>query len=118
MALSILKQIVVFDTADLEPSSTFWAALLGGTVDRDDDWHTVMVDGAPRIAFQLAPDHVRPEWPDGQPQQIHMDVYVPEIDPAHDEVMAAGAELLLEQDARGFRVYADPAGHPFCLCWD
>jgi hypothetical protein len=23
-----------------------------------------------------------------------------------------------EPSGDGFRVYLDPAGHPFCLCWD
>lgn len=38
------------------------------------------------------------------------------------EVLSLGAELLQaagDLDAKsGFQVYADPAGHPFCLCWD
>jgi catechol 2,3-dioxygenase-like lactoylglutathione lyase family enzyme len=118
MALTTTQRIVVFDTADPAASSTFWQALLGGTVDTETDWHTLVVDGVPTVAFQLAPDHVRPDWPDGAPQQIHMDLYVPDVEPAHAEVMAAGAEHLRSEDDRHFRVYADPAGHPFCLCWD
>ena len=32
----------------------------------------VLVDGAPRVGVQLAPDHIPPDWPDGTPQQqIH-----------------------------------------------
>jgi hypothetical protein len=70
---------------------------------------------------QLAPDHVQPEWPAGTPQQIHLDLYVDDIRAAHDEAMALGARLLKPADdldaVEGFQVYADPAGHPFCLCW-
>ena len=119
--MEITRQTVVFDTADLEAESTFWSTLLGGTVDADDDWHTVLVDGEPRVAFQLAPNHVRPDWPDGQPQQVHLDLYVTDIRLAHDEAVAAGATLLKPADdldaEEGFQVYADPSGHPFCLCW-
>jgi hypothetical protein len=101
--------------------SSFWAGLLGGTVVADDDWHTILVDGEWRLAVQLAPDHVQPEWPDGTPQQIHLDFYVDDIGSAHDEAVALGARLLKPADelgsAEGFQVYADPAGHPFCLCW-
>ena len=43
--MKIKRQIVVFDAADLAAESSFWAALLGGTVDADDDWHSVLVDG-------------------------------------------------------------------------
>ncbi|MDQ3465256.1 MAG: VOC family protein [Actinomycetota bacterium] len=115
------RQIIVFDAADLNAESSFWAGLLGGTVDAEDDWHTVSVDGQPRVGIQLAPDHVSPEWPDGTPQQIHLDLYVDDVKAAHDEVVSLGARLLKPADdlksAEGFQVYADPAGHPFCLCW-
>ena len=119
--MKIARQVVVFDTADLAAESTFWSALLEGTVDADDDWHTVLVDGEPRVAFQLAPDHVPPDWPDGEPQQVHLDLYVDDVDAAHEEVLALGARLLRSAEEtgsdEGFQVYADPAGHPFCLCW-
>jgi catechol 2,3-dioxygenase-like lactoylglutathione lyase family enzyme len=119
--MRIQRQVVVFDTADLASESTFWADLLGGTVDADDDWHTVLVDGEPRLAFQLAPNHVQPDWPDGEPQQIHLDLYVDDIRAAHDHAISLGAKLLKPAEdlsaADGFQVYADPSGHPFCLCW-
>jgi catechol 2,3-dioxygenase-like lactoylglutathione lyase family enzyme len=118
--MEITRQTVVFDTADLDAESTFWSTLLGGTVERYDDWHSVVVDGEKRVAFQLAPNHVPPEWPDGQPQQVHLDLYVTDIGSAHEEAIAAGARLMHEADLdadENFNVYADPSGHPFCLCW-
>ena len=119
--MRIARQIVVFDTADLMVESAFWADLLGGTVASDDDLHTVYVDGEPRLGFQLAPNNVPPEWPNGTPQQIHLDLYVDNIKAAHDEAMSLGARLLTRpqdiESTDGHQVYADPAGHPFCLCW-
>ena len=120
--MRITRQIVVFDAPDLDAESAFWAGLLSGTVDADDDWHTVFVDGEPRLGFQLAPNHVTPEWPDGrQQQQIHLDIYVDDVRAAHEKVMGLGARLLKAADDldadEGFQAYADPAGHPFCLCW-
>lgn len=118
--MRINHHVVVFDTADLHAESTFWAGVLGGTVDPEDDWHTVLVDGFAKIGVQLAPEHIPPQWPDGNPQQIHLDLWVPDIEEAHEEVIALGATMLKAVDdmpAEGFRVYADPAGHPFCLCW-
>ena len=42
---------------------------------------------------------------------------VADLDAAEQEVLALGAKALDTEDrARSFRVYADPAGHPFCLC--
>jgi predicted enzyme related to lactoylglutathione lyase len=119
--MKISRTIVVLDAADIGAVSSFWAGVLGGTVDEDDDWHTISVDGEPRMDVQLAPNHIQPEWPDGTPQQIHLDLYVEDVAAAHEEVMALGARLLKAADdlaaKDGFQVYADPAGHPFCLCW-
>ena len=120
--MEIRRQLIVFDTADLETESAFWARMLGGEVDADvdDGWYTILVDGKPQMCFQHAPDHVPPDWPDGAPQQVHLDLYVDDIATAHAETMANGARLLQAADttaAEGFQVYADPSGHPFCLCW-
>jgi catechol 2,3-dioxygenase-like lactoylglutathione lyase family enzyme len=119
--VKINHQVVVFDAADLAAESSFWAGVLGGTVDAEPDWHMVRVDGQARVGVQLAPNHVRPDWPDGAPQQIHLDLWVDDPAESHELVMSLGATVL-EEPAEGdtpdaFRVYADPAGHPFCLCW-
>jgi len=123
MGVEINQLVVVFDAADLDAESSFWAGVLDGTIDADDDWHMVRVDGQSRVGVQLAPNHVPPEWPDGSPQQIHLDLWVEDFEAAHERVMGLGARVL-QTAAAGpdspddFQVYADPAGHPFCLCWD
>jgi len=119
--MNIARRVVVFDAADLETESSFWAAVLGGRVLADDDWHNVIdADGHWVIGVQLAPDHVPPQWPHGMPQQLHLDLHVEDFASAHAEVMALGARLLRAADgvsaAEDYQVYADPAGHPFCLC--
>lgn len=121
--MDITRQILVFDAADLHAESGFWAAVLGGHVVPEDDWHSVVdADGEWRMGIQLAPGHIPPEWPDGvQQQQIHLDLHVDDPSSAHDEVMALGATLLRAAEdltaPEGFQVYADPAGHPFCIGW-
>ena len=119
--MRIKRQVIVFDAPDLFAESSFWAGLLGGTVVADDDWHSILVDGEWRLGVQLAPNLVPPQWPDGTPQQIHLDIHVDDLQAAHEEAMSLGASLLKPADdvnaAEGFQVYADPAGHPFCLCW-
>jgi len=120
--MKIKRQIVVFDAADIAAESAFWAGLLDGTVDADeDDWDSVMVDGEWRFGIQLAPDHVAPDWPDGSPpQQMHLDLWVEDLHAAHERAIGFGARLLKAADdpdaADSFQVYADPAGHPFCFC--
>jgi hypothetical protein len=121
--MEFVRQIVVFDAADIDRESAFWAGMLDGTaaVEEPGEWHTVFdANGVPRISVQAAPDHVPPDWPHGSPQQIHLDFHVEDPARCHDEVVALGARLLYQEDfaaADGFNVYADPAGHPFCLCW-
>jgi hypothetical protein len=76
--------------------------------------------GGTQLAFQAAPGHVPPQWPEAsRSQQFHLDLTVEgtEMDAVEKEVLALGATALDAADRkRSFRVYADPAGHPFCLC--
>jgi catechol 2,3-dioxygenase-like lactoylglutathione lyase family enzyme len=120
--MKIRRTIVVFDAPNLIEESRFWADLLGGEVSKDADWHDVYVDGEWRLGFQLATNHVPPEWPHGkQQQQMHLDVWVDDMTAAHEHVMSLGARLLQPvsdpTSNEQYQVYADPAGHPFCLCW-
>ena len=121
--MQINHQVVVFDAADLAAESGFWAGVLGGRVDAEDNFHMVFVDDDARVGVQLAPNHVPPEWPNGEPpQQIHLDLWIEDFAVAHERVMSLGAKVLKPADddvdsPDNFQVYADPAGHPFCLCW-
>lgn len=114
--MQINRQVVVFDAADLAAESRFWAGVLDGTVDAEDDWHMVIVEGEPRVGVELSPNHIPPDWPDGAAeQQIHLDLWVEDFESAHDRVMSLGAKVLKPANvdsADNFQVYADPAGHP------
>jgi glyoxalase superfamily protein len=116
-----IRAVVVFDAADLHAESAFWAGLLDGHVFEDDTFHSVIdAAGEWRVGVQLAPDHVPPDWPDGAPQQVHLDLHAEDIRQAHAQAMALGARLLQAGDLtseEGHQVYADPAGHPFCIGW-
>ncbi|GAA2586480.1 VOC family protein [Dactylosporangium fulvum] len=116
------RRTIVFEAADLEAESAFWAGLLDGSVEAKDTWHNIWIDGEWHLAVQLAPDHVPPTWPDGaSSQQVHLDFYLEDLDAAHEKAIKLGGRLLKAVDdpaARtGFRIYADPAGHTFCLAW-
>ncbi|PWJ53452.1 hypothetical protein SAMN06264364_11222 [Quadrisphaera granulorum] len=114
---------IAFDAADVATESRFWADLVGGEVTRtDDEWHVVRTPGLPDVCVQLAPDHVAPTWPDpAVRQQAHLDLDVEDVRASEAEALAVGARLVQEthplEAASGWRVYASPAGHPFCLCW-
>lgn len=117
-------QCVVLDCPEPQLLAGFYRYLLGGNVNQqdprwsvDEDWATLHTASGLVLAFQRAVDHLPPSWPDpSRPQQFHLDFGVPDLDRAQEEVLARGATLLDEgTDERGWRVYADPAGHPFCL---
>lgn len=105
---------VVIDCPDPAALAAFYSEVLGLPVTyRSDDW-VVIADNETTsgFAFQLAPDHQPPDWPDPRrPQQVHLDVMVDDPGLAEPLVLALGARRLREGD----HVYADPAGHPFCL---
>ena len=104
---------LVIDCPDPLALATFYAELLGQPITyRSDDFVVVSADDTTSgLAFQLAPDHQPPTWPDpARPQQMHLDVMVEDVAAAGPRVLALGATRL-----GGAGVYADPAGHPFCL---
>ncbi|MDP9219922.1 MAG: VOC family protein [Actinomycetota bacterium] len=105
---------VVIDGPDPSRLARFYSELLGLPVTYESaDWVVIAEnDKTSGFAFQLAPDHVPPRWPDpAYPQQFHLDVMVDDVDAADPLVLALGARRL----STGDYVYADPAGHPFCL---
>lgn len=121
MALAKLG-VVVLDCPDPRALAGFYAEVLGGTptveADGSGEWVDLKVPGGPALAFQESPGYVPPTWPspDGS-QQFHLDLDVDDLDAAEKGVLALGAKPLDADDrTRTFRVYADPAGHPFCLC--
>ena len=116
-AIATLGAIVV-DCSEPLPTAEFYSALLDVPVERsDDDWVQLASANGVALAFQLAPDHIPPVWPGAEhPQQFHIDVDVPDLDVAEEQVLAIGARKHEVQPGTTFRVYLDPAGHPFCLC--
>lgn len=108
----------------------FYATILGwGIESAEDDWVTLEPpgggitgdnpDGSVSLAFQRVEGHQAPTWPEGpRPQQFHLDLTVDDIDAAEPAVLAAGATVhdVQTSETGSYRVYLDPAGHPFCLC--
>jgi len=105
---------VVIDCPDPAALAAFYSELIGLPVTyRSDDWVVIAEnDTTSGFAFQLAPGHVPPQWTDpSRPQQFHLDVLVDDLSEDQSLVLAIGARRLPDGD----HVYADPAGHPFCL---
>lgn len=127
---------VVLDTTDARGLAEFYRQLLGYDYRPGDecpppgqpdpagrDW-LVLVDpaGRARLAFQQVEQLAPSTWPgDGVPQQLHLDLSVPaleELIAQHKHALSLGARLLhdrFDDPAEPLYVYADPAGHPFCV---
>ena len=127
---------VVLDTTDARGLAEFYRELLGyeyrpgdqppraGQPDvRGQDW-LVLEDpaGNARLAFQQVAQLPRSTWPrDGVPQQLHLDLTVPDVDSLREHeqrARALGAALLYDRSEdvlEPLYVLSDPAGHPFCI---
>lgn len=110
--------VVALDCREPRSLAAFYSAILGVPVEHaDEEWVKLAAVGGVALAFQLAPDHVAPQWPDPRhPQQLHLDFYAPDLDAAERQVLAIGGRKHEHQPGTDFRVFLDPAGHPFCLC--
>jgi catechol 2,3-dioxygenase-like lactoylglutathione lyase family enzyme len=122
MSLARMRSVVL-DCPNPRGLAEFYQGVLGGELDADqDDWVVLTVDGL-RLAFQLVDEFAAPTWPTGErPQQFHLDMTVNDVDAVEPLLLALGATKHAvqpgEEAGDQFRVYLDPAGHPFCLCWD
>jgi predicted enzyme related to lactoylglutathione lyase len=118
--MAVTLGAIVFDCADITAASTFYSELTGWPIESvEADWIDLRAAPDVLVSFQLAPNHVPPQWPDPNfPQQAHLDLVIPlaDQDALHERAISLGATALDAPEGSNFRVYADPAGHPFCLC--
>ena len=128
-------QTTVLDASYVWALAEFYRKLLGlqylprdeppadGSADND-RW-LVLTDahGARKLTFQAVPALPRVTWPDasGVAQQLHLDLSVPDresLEIQRERALDLGAEQLLDRaddPEESFYVFADPAGHPFCI---
>src|SRR5689334_13537579 len=88
---------LVLDCPDPHALARFWSRLLGDPITYvSDDFVVVSTSSqASGLAFQLAPEHRPPTWPDpAVPQQMHLDVMVEDVAAATPRVLELGATLL------------------------
>ena len=108
---------IVLDCPEPGVLARFYSELLGWPITWQQPDFAVVAqsDRSSGVAFQRVADYRAPDWPDpAHPQQLHLDVMVDDPAEAEPLVLALGARRLGGPDT-DFRVYADPAGHPFCL---
>jgi len=106
---------VTLDAPDAKALAHFYADLLELEVAYEGPEGALVSGGPIGLMVQQISGYQAPRWPDpAHPQQAHLDILVDDLDPGEERALALGATRL---DGGGptFRVFADPAGHPFCL---
>jgi hypothetical protein len=118
MAIARLPSLVI-DCPDPGALARFYGAMLEWKVEVSSDWAEIRAAYGQCISFQQVKDYTPPVWPDQEvPQQMHLDVIVDDLDAGEAAVLDLGATKHDHQPGTSFRVFLDPAGHPFCLCVD
>jgi len=111
--------LVAIDCPDPHELATFYSALTGVAVETRPIYAPdvdLVHDVLPALSFQKVENYVAPTWPDGtMPKQIHLDFEVEDLDEGERHVLGVGARKATYQPGGTFRVFLDPAGHPFCL---
>lgn len=116
--------VFALDCPDPLALAAFYAALTGLEVEPLGDfppenvtWIELLNDGHPTLGFQKVDGFRAPTWPTGPlPQQAHLDFHFDDLDAGERFVLSLGAtKAEVQPDGTSFRVYLDPAGHPFCL---
>lgn len=111
--------LLALDCPDPRALAAFYRQIVGGSVKEStasDEWVRLETGTGCDLGFQRDPNHQPPGWPTGAPQQAHLDLDVPDLDAAEAAVLALGAtKAALQVSPDEWRVFLDPAGHPFCL---
>jgi hypothetical protein len=116
MAIARFPSIVI-DCPDPGALAAFYGSMLDWKSELSPGWAEVRADYGQSIGFQQVEDYTPPAWPAQEvPQQMHLDVMVDDLDSAEAAVLELGATKHDHQPGTTFRVFLDPAGHPFCLC--
>jgi predicted enzyme related to lactoylglutathione lyase len=116
MAIARLP-VIAIDCPDPGALARFYGALLGWQVDVSTDRASVCPEDGQGIAFHRVAGYTPPTWPaQERPKRMHLDMLVDDLDAAEEAVIALGATKPADQPGTSYRVFLDPAGHPFCLC--
>jgi predicted enzyme related to lactoylglutathione lyase len=116
MAIARFPSIVI-DCPDPGALADFYGAMLDWKIEARPDWAEVRAEYGQCITFQKVDGYTPPVWPtQDPPQQMHLDVIVDDLDTGEAAVLDLGATKHSHQPGESFRVFLDPAGHPFCLC--
>ncbi|MCE1179311.1 MAG: VOC family protein [Micrococcales bacterium] len=118
-AVGTLTQLIR-ECSDPVALAAFWREILDlDEPEIDGDWVTLRWEQVGRLSFHRVEGYAPPPWPDDRGgQHLHLDLLVDDLATSTERVLAAGARALtdvINPGPKGWRVFADPSGHPFCL---
>jgi len=106
---------VTIDAPDASALARFYAELTGMEVTYDGPEGALISGDSKNVMFQQISGYNPPRWPDpAHPQQAHLDLLAGDLDSGEARAVELGASRLNAGGER-FRIFSDPAGHPFCL---
>ncbi|MEU0539889.1 VOC family protein [Nocardia sp. NPDC005978] len=108
---------IALDSDDPQGLAAFYRALLGFDLYYESDDLIVLQGEHMMLTVERVAGHRRPDWPSGEvPKQMHLDLFVSDLDASEHAAIEIGASKPDFQPAPDrWRVLVDPAGHPFCL---
>ncbi|MEV0247322.1 VOC family protein [Nocardia sp. NPDC050712] len=108
---------ISLDSKDPHRLGQFYRDLLDFSVRYESDDLVILRGDGVTLTVELVPDHTPPDWPGNQvPKQMHLDLFVADLDHAEQAAIEIGAVKADFQPAPDrWRVLLDPAGHPFCI---
>jgi hypothetical protein len=127
---------VTFDATNAREVAEFWRQLLGFAYRAGDeappagqpdpsgeDWLVLRnPSGEVHVCVQHVAELPASTWPDPRiPQQLHLELTVADVDELAaqcDRAVALGASVLEDRstdEEEPLYIFADPAGHPFCI---
>ncbi|HEY9312648.1 VOC family protein [Williamsia sp.] len=108
---------ISLDSDDPSTLARFYGELLALPVVHESDELVVLKAKGVFITVERVLHHSPPDWPDTTvPKQMHLDLFVDDLDKAEQAALAAGARMPDTQPSpQKWRVLIDPAGHPFCV---
>jgi hypothetical protein len=109
--------VIAIDCPDSAALAQFYGAMLDWKIEIADQRADVRAEYGQCITFHQVDEYTPPVWPNQEvPQQMHLDMLVDDLETAEEAVLKLGATKHPHQPGTSFRVFLDPAGHPFCLC--
>lgn len=108
---------IALDSRDPRGLGQFYRALLDFDVRYESDELVALHGAGVMLTIEYVADHRAPDWPGNEvPKQMHLDLFVADLDTAEQAAIDCGAIKADHQPApERWRVLLDPSGHPFCL---